>query len=78
MANICFTASEDHENEVNYITSNDDDLQSLFEEMILNMKFFIWKMPFLRKKIKSWKGSQWAKRKFWKSREDKSHFSKGK
>lgn len=72
-------ASEEHENEVNYITSNDDDLQSLFEEMYLELEIFYLKNAFpKKKKIKSWKGSQWAKRKFWKSREDKNHFSKGK
>ena len=43
-------ASEEHENEVNYITSNDDDLQSLFEEMYLELEIFYFKNAFPKKK----------------------------
>ena len=43
-------ASEEHENEVNYITSNDDDLQSLFEEMYLELEIFYLKNAFPKKK----------------------------
>lgn len=43
-------ASEEHENEINYITSNDDDLQSLFEEMYLELEIFYLKNAFPKKK----------------------------
>ena len=46
-------AIEDHKDEVNPITSNDDDLQSAFEEMYLDFENFGLKNDFLKRKILS-------------------------